>query len=394
MAAKKKATPKKRIKPVVEEVEETPEVEEAPIPEPAESEVEEEATESADGGVSIEPDFGSEKEEETETVDEETPEPEKAMDEGEVVEEEEKEALAPVDNSHKMSLKTILLITLVSALVAAFVSGGVYVYLTGANGLDKAETVESEIVQEESTETTPTPEPEIIDADASDYSVQVLNGSGQIGAAGAGAEIVESVDFVVDDTGNAANYDFEATQVQAKSDVPQSLIDDFYTSRALWLAGRNRFVNTLSGFGSSELLVLLIEAMTGMLNEEMLVRSLYPLLNGDYIDSIQSPFSHSTQNAVSAQLTSVEQLLLNTDSNQGLSLDSILISLSFNFEELFYQNFDASKECLVLLYSTLGSPEDTRDRLRAEFEIVECINLVTNMIDHLEQIKVSLYDPV
>ena len=131
-----------------------------------------------------------------------------------------------------------------------------------------------------------------------------------------------------------------------------------------------------------------------MLTEEMLVRSLYPLLNGEYIDSIQSPFSHSTQNAASAQLTSVEQLLLDTGPTQGLSLDSILISLSSDFEELFYQNFDASKECLVLLYSTLGSPEDTRDSLRAEFEIVECINLLTNMIDHLEQIKVSLYDPV
>ena len=174
----------------------------------------------------------------------------------------------------------------------------------------------------------------------------------------------------------------------------QSLIDDFYTSQALWLAGRDRFVNTLSGYGSGELLVLLIEAMTGMLTEEMLVRSLYPLLNGEYIDSIQSPFSHSTQNAVSAQLTSIEQLLLDTDSTQGLSLDSILISLSSDFEELFYQNFDASKECLVLLYSTLGNPEDTRDSLQAEFEIVECINLLTNMIDYLEQIKIGLYDPV
>ncbi|HAJ76315.1 MAG TPA: hypothetical protein DCM64_07650 [Gammaproteobacteria bacterium] len=174
----------------------------------------------------------------------------------------------------------------------------------------------------------------------------------------------------------------------------QSLIDDFSTSRTLWLTGRDRFVNSLSGFGSSELLALLIEAMTGMLTEEMLVRSLYPLLNEEYIDSIQSPFSHSTQNAVSAQLTSVEQLLLDTGATLGSSLDSILISLSSDFEELFYQNFDASKECLVLLYSTLGSPEDTRDSLRAEFEIVECINLLTNMIDHLEQIKVGLYDPV
>ena len=172
----------------------------------------------------------------------------------------------------------------------------------------------------------------------------------------------------------------------------QSLVDDFDTTRLLWLAGSDRFSSSLNDLDSGELLAMVIEAMTRMLTEELLVRSLYPLLNGEYNDSIQSPFSHSTQNAVSAQLTSVERLLLDSSSTQGISLDSVLSSLSSDFAELFYQNFDASKECLVLFYSTLENPVDQNNAASTEFEIVECINLLTNMIDHLEQIKVSLYE--
>ena len=66
------------------------------------------------------------------------------------------------------------------------------------------------------------------------------------------------------------------------------------------------------------------------------------------------------------------------------------MKLSADFEELFYQNFDASKECLVLLYSTLVPPQDPAAALQSEFEIVECINLLSNMIDHLEQTKFGL----
>ncbi|MDA1369228.1 MAG: hypothetical protein O2971_00495 [Proteobacteria bacterium] len=172
----------------------------------------------------------------------------------------------------------------------------------------------------------------------------------------------------------------------------QSLVDDFNTMRLRWLAGSDRFSSSLNNLDSGELLAMVIEAMTGMLTQELLVRSLYPLLNGEYVDSIQSPFSHSTQNAVSAQLTSVERLLLDSSSAQGTRLDSILSSLSSDFEELFYQNFDASKECLVLFYSTRENPVDQNTAASTEFVIVECINLLTNMIDHLEQIKVSLFE--
>ena len=174
----------------------------------------------------------------------------------------------------------------------------------------------------------------------------------------------------------------------------QALLSDFNSSREIWSLGSETFRNELNALNGSEIIILLLEAITSMLTEEMLIRSLYPLLNGEYIESIQSPFSHSTQNVVSAQLSSVERLLLETTTDYGRSLDSVLASLSSEFEEFFYQNFDASKECLILLYSTLDISEESTISAEAEFEIVECINLLTNMIDYLEQIKITLATPV
>lgn len=174
----------------------------------------------------------------------------------------------------------------------------------------------------------------------------------------------------------------------------QALLSDFNSSREIWSLGSETFRNELNALNGSEIIILLLEAMTSMLTEEMLIRSLYPLLNGEYMESIQSPFSHSTQNVVSAQLSSVERLLLETTTDYGRSLDSVLASLSSEFEEFFYQNFDASKECLILLYSTLDISEESTISTEAEFEIVECINLLTNMIDYLEQIKITLATPV
>lgn len=147
--------------------------------------------------------------------------------------------------------------------------------------------------------------------------------------------------------------------------------------------------NQLQAMNGPQLLSVLTGAMTDMLTEELLVRSLYPLLNGDYVDSIQSPYSHATQNAVSAQLSGLERLLLETRTREGETLDSLISILSADFADFFYQNFDTSKECLVLLYATLQDPADSPAAGRAEFEIVECINLITNMTGHLGQVMDS-----
>jgi len=170
--------------------------------------------------------------------------------------------------------------------------------------------------------------------------------------------------------------------------VTQTLRKDFQQVRTLWIdrtSSLQQRVERSQNVSSQQLLILTIDAMTSMLTEELLVRSLYPMLNGEFNESIQSPFSHSTQNAVSSQLIGFERLLLESQSESGMTFDILLSSASEDFSEFFYQNFDASKECLVRLYSTMDSDSGAVEV--SEFEIVECINLVTNMIDNLEQIR-------
>ena len=171
--------------------------------------------------------------------------------------------------------------------------------------------------------------------------------------------------------------------------VVDTLQADFQSLRVLWISNSSALRVQLLAMEGPQLISLLLSSMTDMLTEELLVRSLYPLLNGVYADSFQSPFSHATQNAVSAQLTGFERLLLESNTPDGVTLDALISSMSEDFADFFYQNFDASKECLVVLYSSLEEPADSAAALRAEFEVVECINLVTNMIEHLGQITAA-----
>lgn len=172
--------------------------------------------------------------------------------------------------------------------------------------------------------------------------------------------------------------------------VSAILLSDFQQTRELWSRNMLLYQQAIDTTPASVLLSQLLQAINSMFTEELLVRSLYPLLNGNYSDSIQSPYSHSTQNAVVSQIATVERLLLDTPAADGTRMDTVLGGLSPDFEELFYANFDASKECLVLLYSNLNAPSDTTSTMQAEFAVVECINLLTNMIDHFDRIRDSL----
>lgn len=179
--------------------------------------------------------------------------------------------------------------------------------------------------------------------------------------------------------------------------VSQALLEDFELTSSLWRGAAASFRQQLgaensAAIGTAQLLLLVTDAMTTMLTEELLVRSLYPMLNGEFTESIQSPFSHSTQNAVSSQLSGLERLLLESQTDAGITLDSLFSSISVTFSEFFYQNFDASKECLILLYSDLDRPPASDAPLKTEFEVVECINLLTNMIDYLNQLKIGISD--
>lgn len=240
---KEEETPKKRVKPVVEEIveeTETPKTEEVVEETPAE-----ESASEKEGGVSIEPDFSSSSSSENTTADSTEPETtdtsdttnETPIETTETIKEENTEVPAEtaspaVETDKKMSFKTVLFTTVISALVAAFVSGGVYVYLSSRDASDEA--MEKIVATEEATPeptTVPTATPAPQDeTDLTEFSVQVLNGSGKIGAAGKGSDSAESAGFVVDNTGNADNYDYEESVVQAKEDVPQSAVDKLVTA--------------------------------------------------------------------------------------------------------------------------------------------------------------------
>lgn len=170
----------------------------------------------------------------------------------------------------------------------------------------------------------------------------------------------------------------------------ESLTIDSEATYQIWSQGISNYRQRVSSLSPSTVISQLLTAVNGMLTEEFLVRSLYPLLNGNYRDSLQSRFSGAAQHSVIAQLASVEQLLLDTVTPQNVRFDTLFSELSADFNELFYQNFDASKECVVLLYSNVSEPQSTEAAMSAEFEIVECINLLTNMIDHFTQIDQQL----
>jgi uncharacterized iron-regulated protein len=168
------------------------------------------------------------------------------------------------------------------------------------------------------------------------------------------------------------------------------LYADFQQNRELFSQAMVQRQNALTDSPPTQLLSQALGAVTSLLRDEFLVRSLYPLLNGDYTDSIHAPFSRSSQNVVVSQLASIEELLLGAPGLEDRSLDTLLAELSADFEALFYPNLAASKECLVLLYSDIQAPQSPEAAMAAEFEIVECINLLTNLIEHLQQIQQNL----
>ncbi|MCI5107252.1 MAG: hypothetical protein MRY76_11100 [Pseudomonadales bacterium] len=168
------------------------------------------------------------------------------------------------------------------------------------------------------------------------------------------------------------------------------LYADFQQNRELFSQAMVQRQAALADVSPTLLLSQALGAVTSLLSEEFLVRSLYPLLNGDYHDSIHAPYSRSSQNVVVSQLASIEELLLGEPGFEDRSLDTLLVQLSADFEALFYPNLAASKECLVLLYSDIQAPQSPEAAMAAEFEIVECINLLTNLIEHLQQIQQNL----
>ncbi|MEQ8952905.1 MAG: imelysin family protein, partial [Gammaproteobacteria bacterium] len=244
-------------------------------------------------------------------------------------------------------------------------------------------------------------------------SILQLHGTFDISEAAIGFHVVEFLlwgenfagvaprpfsDYQPQDTLSAAQSDSGLTVEQLPNNrrrrllllTTELLLEEFVALQSNWETISPQLQQQIQGMDSAGILSMLIEAISTNLTEEFLVQSLYPLLNGNFEEGIHSPFSYSTQNTMAAQLSTVENLLLEQTSSNGTTLDSILASLSDDFAGFFYSNFDASKECLVVLYSNVEEFEDVQNNPQSEFEIVECINLLTNIIDYLEQVRFNI----
>lgn len=62
----------------------------------------------------------------------------------------------------------------------------------------------------------PSPTPTIVALERADLKVQVLNGTGEAGAAGTGKDLLEALGYEEVDTSNADSYDYELTEVALK----------------------------------------------------------------------------------------------------------------------------------------------------------------------------------
>jgi flagellar basal body-associated protein FliL len=121
-----------------------------------------------------------------------------------------------VEKGRGPALKIVLTITAVLA-VLGIIAGGVYYYQTGFN--KEAETTSDEQEQVEAPDVTEAPEPTPEDVDLSEFSVNILNGSGIAGEAGKVDALLTELSFKETDTGNADSYDYTTTIVSLKESV-------------------------------------------------------------------------------------------------------------------------------------------------------------------------------
>ena len=232
------AAKKKRPKAVVEEVVEEPQAEEVAAEETTEAETpaaENPAAETEAAAPAAEPAPAAPVETPAPTPTVVEPAPLEVGDTGSSEDSSSSTPEEPQKEKKKLNIKMIIIITIISALVAAFVSGGVYVYLNGRDAAtqntteteeDSTEDTTDEETAEETTEEESTDDEETTEeTDLTSYTIRVLNGSGQIGAAGDASDVIEGAGFEVTDTGNADNYEFTDTIVQAKDSVDSSALD-------------------------------------------------------------------------------------------------------------------------------------------------------------------------
>lgn len=149
-------------------------------------------------------------------------------DESEEIGESEVETSGDDGGGDRKGLKIVVVVTVLVAVFVAILAGGIYVYKSGVSDSDDQDmALEATPTPSEPT-ATPTPEADSMmeEVELSELSIQVLNGSGVIGAASAVEDLLVAGGAEVLDVGNAGNYDYEVTVIQAKGGVPKATVSE------------------------------------------------------------------------------------------------------------------------------------------------------------------------
>ena len=113
---------------------------------------------------------------------------------------------------------------IIGVLIVAIIAVGGFMYYQSVQEKLATPPTDTEVaLSEEKEKPTPTPEKNM---KPGDYSIQVQNGSGIVGQAGVVQELLEENEYNIESTGNADNYDYEETVIQAKKDVSEAWLDD------------------------------------------------------------------------------------------------------------------------------------------------------------------------
>ncbi|KKR72640.1 MAG: coiled-coil [Microgenomates group bacterium GW2011_GWC1_41_8] len=132
------------------------------------------------------------------------------------------------------------LIFLAALIIGALIVGGYFYYQSQTPSDQSSETEqkgpeptlqEPEATDEATmTEDKEGTEDETGDGDLAEYTIQILNGSGIAGQAGAVQELLETEGFEQFDTGNADSFDFTDTEARMKEEVPASVFTSIMES--------------------------------------------------------------------------------------------------------------------------------------------------------------------
>ena len=133
----------------------------------------------------------------------------------------------PLSSADKPSNKSFLWIVVAILVILGVVAGG-WFYLTNKSKIEEKKTSKEFSIKPTTAKAQPTVTA-TEEAKLDKYPIKVLNGSGTVGEASKLQEILEKEGFEVSETGNAENYDYRDTIVQAKKSVEKTFLEKLKT---------------------------------------------------------------------------------------------------------------------------------------------------------------------